>query len=254
MYHHVNPHKGDMITVTPEVFEGQMNYLNKSGYRTLNIDELASYISGELILEQKTVVITFDDGWLDNYLFAWPVLEKYGIKAAVFVVTDWVEKASGGKSTIPAAVPIHSESKDLVSAGLCRQVILNWDLIGKMSGSGLINFYSHTKSHAECDALSPTALAGELAVSRSIIEERLNQPCPYLCWPKGKYNDLAVGAARDAGYKAMFTTNAGVVTAATDPFAIRRIVVKNGISWFKKRLMIYTNTLLSRLYLEIKKK
>ena len=121
----------------------------------LSVDELASYIAGEPILEQKAVVITFDDGWLDNYLFAWPILKKYCIKAAVFVVTDWVEKASCEEPAIPATVPVHSESKNLVSGGLCRRVILNWDLIGKMSGSGLVNFYSHTRSHAECGTLSP---------------------------------------------------------------------------------------------------
>ncbi|MBF0557740.1 MAG: polysaccharide deacetylase family protein [Nitrospirae bacterium] len=254
MYHHVNPHKGDMITISPEIFDGQMRYLAESGYRTLTLDELASYITGELILEQKAVAITFDDGWLDNYLFAWPVIEKYGIKAAVFVVTDWVEKASEGKSSIPEAVPTHSESKDLVAGGLCSQVILNWEIIAKMAGSGLVNFYSHSRSHPECDSLSPAALTDELAGSRSVIEERLKRPCPYLCWPKGKYSNLAVSAARDAGYKTLFTTKAGVVTAGSDPLAISRIVVKDSIPWFKKRLNIYTGPLLSKLYLLIKKK
>src|SRR5208283_4148623 len=55
MYHHVTQHKGDMITVTPEVFDGQMRCLIQAGYRMLSVDELASYIAGELILEQKAV-------------------------------------------------------------------------------------------------------------------------------------------------------------------------------------------------------
>lgn len=254
MYHHVNPHKGDMITVTPEVFDGQMRHISEAGYRTLDIDELVSYLHGGLVLEQKAVAVTFDDGWLDNYLFAWPILEKYGIKAAVFIVTDWVEEASGGDAAVPAAVPVHGESKGLVFRGLCRQVILNWDLISKMSGSGLVNFYSHTRSHAECDKIAPAALLEELTASRTVIEERLKRPCPYLCWPRGKYNDAAVSSARDAGYKALFTTNAGVVTTGSDPFAISRIVVKDSVPWFKKRMSIYTNSLLSGLYLMIKRK
>lgn len=254
MYHHVNPLKGDMVTVTPEIFDGQMCYLSKSGCRTLTIDELASYIAGNTILKQKAAVITFDDGWLDNFLFAWPILEKYGINAAVFIVTDWVEGASAEASAIPESVPTHSESKQLIAGGQYRRVVLNWDLIRKMAGSGLVKFYSHTRSHPDCDQLSPSDLVNELAVSKTVIEERLKQPCPYLCWPKGKYNVPAVKIAGDAGYRALFTTNPGVATSATDPLAISRIVVKDGIGWFKKRLMIYTNQLLSELYLKIKKR
>ena len=61
-----------MVTVTPEVFEKQMEHLYKSGYKTLTLDELLSYINGDLIPEQKAVVVTFDDGWLDNYIYAFP--------------------------------------------------------------------------------------------------------------------------------------------------------------------------------------
>ncbi|MBU4321267.1 MAG: polysaccharide deacetylase family protein [Nitrospinae bacterium] len=94
MYHHINLHKWDMVTITPAVFEGQMEYLYKAGYRTLKIDELISYMSGGLALPQKAVVVTFDDGWLDNYIYAFPVLKKYKINAAVFLITNRVENAS----------------------------------------------------------------------------------------------------------------------------------------------------------------
>ncbi|HXW68843.1 MAG TPA: hypothetical protein VEJ88_04480, partial [Dissulfurispiraceae bacterium] len=62
MYHHVNPHKGDIVTVTPEVFEGQMRYLSEAGYKALTLDELVSYIAGETVLKQRAVAVTFDDG------------------------------------------------------------------------------------------------------------------------------------------------------------------------------------------------
>ena len=76
MYHHINPHKGDMVTITPEAFEGQMEYLYRAGYRTLKIAELIAYINGGLTLTQKAAVITFDDGWLDNYMYAFPILKN----------------------------------------------------------------------------------------------------------------------------------------------------------------------------------
>lgn len=254
MYHHINPHKGDMVTVRPEIFEGQMEYLHKAGYKTLKIDELISYIKGGLKLQQKAVAVTFDDAWLDNYIYAFPVLKKYTINATVFVITDRTERASGKKTESPAIVPTHNESKLLIEKNEDYKVVLNWELIKEMSDSGIVEIYSHTKSHARCDRLSKSELLEELSASKKTIEKRLGKPCPYLCWPYGNYNETALRIAQEAGYKAIFTTHHGIVKKDSDPFAIKRIVVKDSIAWLKKRMLIYTNPVLSDLYLKIKKK
>jgi peptidoglycan/xylan/chitin deacetylase (PgdA/CDA1 family) len=254
MYHHINHHKGDMVTITPEVFEGQMEYLQRAGYRTLKIQELVSYINGGLTLPQKAVVVTFDDGWLDNYMYAFPILKKYKINATVFLITNRVENASQNAAKIPSFIPTHEESKSLIEKGEAHKVVLNWELIKEMSNSGMLEFYSHTKSHAKCNSLPEKELMEELKESREIIEKRLDSPCPYFCWPYGKYNGLAVNVAKKTGYKALFTTNHGVVEAGSDPFAINRVIVKDSIAWFKKRMVVYTNTIISKLYLKIKKK
>lgn len=254
MYHHINTHKGNMVTITPEVFEGQMEYLYRAGYRTLKIDELIAYIKGGLTLPQKAVLVTFDDGWLDNYIYAFPTIKKYKINAAVFLITNRVENASENTTRIPVFIPTHEESKSLIKKRESHKVVLNWKLIKEMSNSGMIKFYSHTKSHAKCNDLSEKELMEELRESRDIIEKQLGSPCPYFCWPYGKYNDFAVNVAKKTGYKAIFTINHGVVETGSDPFAINRIIVKDSVAWFKKRMAIYTNTILSSLYLNIKKK
>lgn len=253
MYHHVNQHKDDMVTITPDVFECQMKYLQKNGYATLTIDKLIDYINGEFQLTQKAVVITFDDGWLDNYIYAFPVLEKYKIHASIFIVADRTEKASENSAQSPSSVPNHKESKSLIKKGEEQKVALNWRLIKKIADTGLVDFYSHTMSHRECDKLSEAELSEELKQSKKIIERQLNRPCPYLCWPYGKYNDAAIRIARDSGYKAVFTVEHGIVKPGSDPLAIKRIVVKANAAWFKKRMLIYTNSILSELYLRIKK-
>lgn len=265
MYHHINPHRGDMVTVTPDVFEGQMEYLHKSGYRTLKINELLDFISGKLTIKEKSVVVTFDDGWLDNYIYAFPVLKKYSINAAIFIITDRIERASAiptsasllklrGEQRGVAVVPTHNESKLLIEKNEDYRVVLNWELIKEMADSSLVEFYSHTKSHARCNSLSENELLEELGESKKIIKEKLNRPCPYLCWPYGKYNEIAIKIARAVDYKAIFTTKHGVVKKTSDPFAIKRIVVKDSVAWFKKRMLIYTNIILSRLYLMLRKK
>ena len=253
MYHHINPNKEDMVTVTPEVFEGQMRYLHESGYKTLKIDELLSYISGGLALRQKAVVLTFDDGWLDNYIYAFPVIKKYRIYASVFLVTNRIEKASEKTPQTCYLIPSHKESKSLILKGEEHKVVLTWNLIKEMVDSGLIDFYSHTESHRECDLLSKNELFKELQESKQSIEKKLDRPCPYLSWPYGKYSGLALNIAKDVGYKAIFTTNLGVTQTGADPFAINRIVVKDNIAWFKMRMLIYTNSFFSKIYLKTKK-
>ena len=254
MYHHISPHKGDMVTVTPGVFEGQMRHLMHAGYRTLKIDEMMELIEDKKPISEKAIIVTFDDGWLDNYIFAFPILKKYGITATIFIVTDWVEKASLTESQQTISVPKHAEAKRLATGSEAYKAMLNWKLIGEMAGSGLVEFYSHTKTHPRCDQLVEADLAVELGRSKRIIEEKLGKPCSYLCWPKGKYAESGVRVAKGIGYKAIFTTVPGVVTTDSDPFAVGRIVVKDGVGWFKKRLSIYTSPMFSRLYLRMKKR
>ena len=98
-------------------------------------------------------------------------------------------------------IPTHKESKVLIEKGEDWKVVLNWELIKEMSNSGMIEFYSHTKSHAKCNSLPEKELMEELKESREIIEKRLDSPCPYSCWPYGKYNGLAVNVAKKPDIK-----------------------------------------------------
>jgi peptidoglycan/xylan/chitin deacetylase (PgdA/CDA1 family) len=252
MYHHVNPHAGDLVTVTPRVFEGQMRHLRSRGYHSLPLDALMGYLKGETV-PPRSVVITFDDGWLDNYLHAFPVLQRYGIRAAIFLVTDRVNEASRGRREDGAPVPTHRESKMLLRGGEAQQVALNWDHVREMAEGGLVEFHSHTKTHAKCDTLSTRELEEALGESKEAIEERTGRPCRYLCWPHGRTSPSAVEAAKQVGYQAAFTTKAGVAAPGSDPFDIRRIVVKDDVGWFERRMAVYTSATLSKLYLKVKK-
>ena len=176
-YHHVNIHKGDMVTVLPEVFERQMQYLNKAGYKTLKTEELLSYIKGDLSLKEKAVLITFDDGWLDNYIYAYPVFKKYGINATIFIPSNWINNSAETGRPINTHIPTHEESSSLISLNKGYKVLLNWDLIDEMKDSGLVEFHSHTENHLKCHHLSGDDLFKELHGSKRDIEERLGRPC-----------------------------------------------------------------------------
>lgn len=260
MYHHVNPNKNDMVTVAPDVFEAQMRHIRDSGYRTLSLDEVSLFLEGKLELPDKSVALTFDDGYLDNYVFAFPILKAYGIKAAVFIVTGWIDAASmvkaGDKKELfkdfKKKAPTHNETKRLIEEGEARGAVMDWEMISEMADSGLVEFSSHTVTHKSCDKLDKAGLAAELEGSKDSIEKNLKRPCQYLCWPRGRFSAESINAAKEAGYKAVYTTLRGVVKAGDDPFAIKRVVVKDSPGWFKTRLSIYTNPVLSGLYLRLK--
>ena len=255
MYHHVAPRPGDMVTVTPETFEGQMRHLAEAGYTTISLHELLAFVRGEATPPRRAVAITFDDGWLDNGAYAFPVLRRYGLRAAIFVVTDWVERASSphlaGDSP---AFPPHREAQERAGRGESHGIVLDWERLAEMRASGVVDVYSHTRSHVKCDRVPEDVVAEELLSAKKTLEERLGAPCPYLCWPHGKYPRRAEALAREAGYEAVFTTRHDVVRPGTDPYDLPRIVVKDSVPWFARRMAVYTNPLLSRLYLAVKRK
>jgi len=114
MYHHVSSHKGALVTITPENFESHARFLADEGYKTLTLDEFAAFKKGRLELPKKSVLITFDDGWIDNYLVAYPILKKYSLRATIFVITDWVERSNEDKRAgDDIYIPNHKEGKKL---------------------------------------------------------------------------------------------------------------------------------------------
>src|SRR5699024_11972582 len=88
MYPHVGP-EGGSLTVAVEHFEQQIRGLAKQGYHSLRADEIEAFFKGEAVPE-KSVVLTFDDGYLDNWVYAHPVLKKYGMTGIMFVITSLI--------------------------------------------------------------------------------------------------------------------------------------------------------------------
>lgn len=236
IYHHVNPHAGDTVTITPETFASQMEYLHDAGFRTLTVEQLLQCVKNGADPGPRAVLLTFDDGWLDNYLYAYPVLKRYGFNATFFLITDRVETAGSGNFPLPVGVPGHEESKRLIAGGEAGRVVLNWDLVRKMASDDLVAFYSHTRTHRRCDGLSVDELRDELGTSKRIMEERLECPCSYLCWPYGRYNDRAVEIARETDYSAIFTTEEGMITSRSNPLYLERIMVEDSVDWLERLL------------------
>jgi len=247
MYHHILPKSG-FISSSIEEFENQMKFLYENGYTTLSSEEFLKYKKGDLQVPKKSVFITFDDGWRDNYYYAYPILKKYNLKATVFIVTEWIEKASEKKEKF---LPLfHKEAKRIIKTNP-SSVVLNWDEIEKMRD--LIDFHSHTHSHREFYFSKEYSWEEEFYLSKKIIKERLGFEDRHLCWPKGRYNKELLNKAKEY-FEIFYTVKRGVNSPDGRLDEIKRIAVKNDEKWLKKQLLIFGNKFLGNLYSKIKPK
>jgi peptidoglycan/xylan/chitin deacetylase (PgdA/CDA1 family) len=246
MYHHVSPAPG-LVTISPENFRAQMRWLAGHGYTTIGCDDLARFLRGEP-LPAKSVLLTFDDGYLDNYVHAHPVLTEFGLKAALFLITGWIgdgaARACSGEAAVPAT-PDHNACKTAVQAGRADDVMLRWSEVLAMREAGTFEFHSHTHTHTRWDRveaerkLRDARLADDLARSRVTLRERLGVATPHLCWPQGYHDAGYVATALAQGFTMLYTTLPGTNAISGEAAHLRRIAVKDDADWLRGRLWIY---------------
>lgn len=230
MYHSIDEpmETNSGLNVSQEVFERQMKFLRDYHYRVIALSELVRQLQAKEKIAPKTVVITFDDGYENNYTKAFPVLKKYGFPATIFVITDFLgqEKAMYGH-----------QFKFMTPA-----------MLGEMVASGLITIGSHTKSHPFLPSVKDQEhLRQELAGSKKALEEILGVAVNFFCYPIGGYNRRVQVVVRQAGYQAAVTSLLKKGSAQDDLYALKRIKITEGA---KNMFVFFVQT--SGYYLQMK--
>lgn len=200
MYHSINPDtkNGSLLVVTPDNFRRQMRFLKDHRYKVISLEEAADFIKNKKRPPSRSIAITFDDGYLDNYTYAFPILKEYNFPATIFIVVNEV--------------------------GLPPENRLSWSQIRVMQESGLVTFGSHTISHPNLEGIiSQAALKDQIDGSKKILEEKLGGAVNTFAYPGGKFTKEARQAVIDAGYKLGVATNPGRVVADNDIFLIKRL-------------------------------
>lgn len=259
MYHHISPSPG-LVTVSPDHFSAQMHWLKRHGYTALTLDALAGFLAGEPVPD-KSVVITFDDGYVDNWVHAHPVLQATGLHAVLFVITRWltdgpVRHHAGQPAPLPPCLA-HNACKTAIDAGQHDLVMMRWSEVQAARDAGTFEFHSHSHTHTRWDKIYPgdaenkmQALAHDLASSRRTLSERLGQASRHLCWPQGYFDDDYLHVAKNAGFDHLYTTRPGVIHPGDAQDCLARIVVKDkGLGWFAPRLWAYRQPGLANWYL-----
>ena len=226
MYHMVSGHrrgaKFNKLRVPPAQFERQVAYLAGNGWTFAHVSELKN------ALPDKTVVLTFDDGYRDNLEYAHPILARYNAKATLYLVEDRFDR---DWSTAKKA---HHDSGELM-----QEPKLSDAEVKTMLASGVWELGAHTLTHANLPATEPQQRAEEVIKGRTALQQKFNQSIPSFAYPFGIYDTEDVRLAEKAGYDFAVTTEEGIDPLPyAKPLELKRIKVsgKEGLWSFKLRL------------------
>lgn len=187
MYHHIQPmsiakEKGQTgFTVDSGVFDQQIAYLTSHGYTTLKANDLVNALRSKTQLPSKSILITFDDGYKDIYDYAYPIFQKYGVKANLMIPSGLV----GGAD------------------------YLSWGQIEEMGRSGLIYYTDHTWSHYAVNNGSLDKIKYEIETSRQLLEQHSGQKIDIFTYPYGSSGSKAMQVLQEDGFQAAFSTIPG---------------------------------------------
>ena len=213
MYHHVGIPSGKwrLNTVSEKSFEYQMAFMKRHGFQVISFDDLVTGMKEGQQFARNTVVLQFDDGYEDNYKYAFPILKKYGFPAMVFLVSDSVGAPD----------------------------FLTWDQVKEMEK---YNFLAgaHTRHHVYLPKASLAKAQDEIAGSKKIIEDHLGHSIHYFAYPSGGFTEDVKCLVKEAGYEAAVTTHQGKDKFNVDLYELKRIHMNNTddqysglILWFK---------------------
>ncbi|WP_338708456.1 polysaccharide deacetylase family protein [Paenibacillus amylolyticus] len=217
MYHYIEPklnnHETDNKSIINlEDFEQNMKYLHDEGYRTITLNQLEQYVSGKISLPQKSIVITFDDGYQNNYTLAYPVLQKYNFHASLFVIGSKIQDQP-------------SEFEPAINSFISKPEM--------QAATDVFEFNSHTynlhhKGFMRCGNSVPVGLDTSLLDDDIQHMKQTGKDTPYLAYPFGYTSTQMIYKLQQHGYRMAFTVKSGFVHPGDHPMKLPRLTVTTG--------------------------
>lgn len=213
-YHMVTEHPSPdakPYVVPPEDFAAQLDDLAAQGYTTITPQDYARARKGKQQLPEKPIILTFDDGYEDNWRVVLPMLEERGMKAAFYMVTNKIGQSG----------------------------YLTWDNLFDLERHGM-EIGGHTANHLPLTTLSPEQQRDELRLSKLMLEWRGLKTIYSFSYPNGAYDDGIVAMLEEEKYLTAVTGEAGLNTLTTNPYLLRRVNVPPphfGLMEFRLRLL-----------------
>ncbi len=205
MYHYIStpPPDADVyrqdLSVSPELFAAHLDAIVDNGYNAITLYELADYFADGTPLPPNPVIITFDDGYVDNYSNALPLLRERSIPATFFVLTDFMDEQRPG--------------------------YLTWDMAREMRDVGM-KIESHGRNHVSLKNKDHDYLVWQALGSLETIEYELGVRPRFVSYPAGEYDQNTIDLFKSAGYWAGVTTVQGATQSSESKFELHRIRVR----------------------------
>jgi len=215
MYHHIGDLPIDATelqttwTVTPKNFDAQMQWLARGGFRSISMAQLVAHLKNRQPLPAKPIIISFDDGWEEQFSTAFPIMTRYGLSGTFFVYTQPLD---------------HTQ-------------YMTWAQVQALATGGM-DIQSHSITHPHLRTMAPGAAFKEIADSKATLEKRLGKPVVAFCYPFGEYNNAIVEMVKRAGYESAVTLAGGYRQRTDELYLLRRIRVSYHVTLddFVKRL------------------
>ena len=208
MYHSINDNDpNNKMVLSINMFKEQMLWLKNNDFNTLTLDEAMIALENDSV-PQNPIVITFDDGYIDNYENAFPILKENNIKATFFVITGFINDG----------------------------YYMSFDMLKEMQNTGM-EIENHTINHARLSLLARENIYSEIKNSQEFLRENIGASGDYLAYPFGWYNDKVVNIANELNLKAAVTIKKGKISYKSNRYKLKRIeVAPMSIDEFKKLL------------------
>lgn len=187
LYHHVQPQAQAIeksqasLSVDSEVFDQQMAYLASSGYTTITAKTLVDALRNKTQVSPKSILVTLDDGYKDNFDYAYPIFQKYRITANLLIPTGLL----GGAN------------------------YMSWDQVKEMKNSGLIYLIDHSWSHYSVNYGSAEKIKYEINTAKQQLQENTGQEVDIFGYPYGGFDDLSINVLKEEGFRGAFSTIPG---------------------------------------------
>ncbi|MDR6553407.1 polysaccharide deacetylase family protein [Paenibacillus qinlingensis] len=197
-YHSVTIDPGNVVVISPAKLEAQMKYLHDHGYTPISLSMFTDLFENKsgITAPNKPVLLTFDDGYIDNVEEAMPILAKYHFPATLFMSPGMVEDPS----------------------------YLNWEQVKQLQEAGW-DIQPHGMTHPHLPRLSAEQQAYEIKEARRLIEEKLGTQADVFCYPYGEYNQSTLKLLKEHGFRYAFTIDQGFTTNQQSPYLLKRLFV-----------------------------
>jgi peptidoglycan/xylan/chitin deacetylase (PgdA/CDA1 family) len=206
MYHYISTPQADAdvyrvdLSTPPDLFAAHLDRLLAEGYTTISLYQLLAHLVQGAPLPEKPVVITFDDGYRDNYENAFPLLAERGMTATFFVITDFIDEQ--------------------------RPLYLSWDMARAMLAGGM-SIESHSRNHFTLEGQDDDYLVWQALGSLETLQYELGVRPRFISYPAGDYDQRTIDIFHSANYWGGVTTTQGTQQSSTHPFELERIRIRN---------------------------